>query len=334
MRNFWLYIVFILIIASCDRKEHAAVSFYYWKTNFDLSSLEQEALSENKVSKLYIRYFDLDVNPSTKEVFPVSPIHFKVKPTVASIVPVVFIQNKVMLEEGFDSKALAKKTMDFIALINKKNNLECSEIQIDCDWTLTSKNNYLQFIEDFKRMSKKQISVTIRLHQVKYFEKTKIPNADRAVLMYYNMGTIAVESFNSIYNRETASKYVKSLKKYPMALNFALPIYSWGIHISEGRVIGLRNKLNTADLVSDINYKQINEFSFEVLKSHYKKSVFYKKGDVVKIEAISTSNLEEMAEDLSENSEHIAKEIIFYDLDEINIRNYDKNIFKKITAYF
>lgn len=334
MRNFWLYIVLILIFASCDREEHAAVSFYYWKTNFDLSSLEQETLSENKVSKLYIRYFDLDINPSTKEVFPVSPIHFKVKPTVASIVPVVFIQNKVMLEEDFDSKALVKKTMDFIALINKKNNLECSEIQIDCDWTLTSKNNYLQFIEDFKRVSKKQISVTIRLHQVKYFEKTKIPNADRAVLMYYNMGTIAVESFNSIYNRETASKYVKSLKKYPMALNFALPIYSWGIHISEGRVIGLRNKLNTADLVSDINYKQINEFSFEVLKSHYKKSVFYKKGDVVKIEAISTSNLEEMAEDLSENSADIAKEIIFYDLDEINIRNYDKNIFKKITAYF
>ena len=323
-----------MILASCDRKEHAAVSFYYWKTNFDLSSLEQETLSENKVSKLYIRYFDLDVNPLTKEVYPVSPIHFKVKPTVASIVPVVFIQNKVMLEEDFDSKALAKKTMDFIALINKKNNLECSEIQIDCDWTLTSKNNYLQFIEDFKRRSKKQISVTIRLHQVKYFEKTKIPNADRAVLMYYNMGTIAVESFNSIYNRETASKYVKSLKKYPMALNFALPIYSWGIHISEGRVTALRNKLNTADLVSDINYKQINEFSFEVLKSHYKKSVFYKKGDVVKIEAISTSNLEEMAEDLSENSAHIAKEIIFYDLDEINIRNYDKNIFKKITAYF
>lgn len=334
MRNFWLYIVFILILASCDRKEHAAVSFYYWKTNFDLSSLEQETLSENKVSKLYIRYFDLDVNPSTKEVFPVSPIQFKVKPTVASIVPVVFIQNKVMLEEDFDSKALAKKTMDFIALINKKNNLECSEIQIDCDWTLTSKNNYLQFIEDFKRVSKKQISVTIRLHQVKYFEKTKIPNADRAVLMYYNMGTIAVESFNSIYNRETASKYVKSLKKYPIALDFALPIYSWGIHISEGRVIGLRNKLNTADLVSDINYKQINEFSFEVLKSHYKKSVFYKEGDVVKIEAISASDLKEMAANLSENSVHTAKEIIFYDLDEINIRNYDKNIFKKITAYF
>jgi hypothetical protein len=324
----------ILILASCDRKEHAAVSFYYWKTNFDLSSLEQETLSENKVSKLYIRYFDLDVNPSTKEVFPVSPIHFKVKPTVASIVPVVFIQNKVMLEEDFDSKALAKKTIDFIALINKKNNLECSEIQIDCDWTLTSKNNYLQFIEDFKRVSKKQISVTIRLHQVKYFEKTKIPDADRAVLMYYNMGTIAVESFNSIYNRETASKYVKSLKKYPIALDFALPIYSWGIHISEGRVIGLRNKLNTADLVSDINYKQINEFSFEVLKSHYKKSVFYKKGDVVKIEAVSTSDLKEMAADLSENSANVAKEIIFYDLDEINIKNYDKNIFEKITAYF
>ena len=322
-----------MILAGCQRKEHPAVSFYYWKTNFDLSTLEQQTLLENQVNKIYIRYFDLDIHPTTRAVYPVSPIHFKMKPAVA-IVPVVFIQNKVMLDKEFDSKVLAQQTMDLIALINKKNGLDCNEIQIDCDWTLTSKDHYLQFIEDFKRVSKKKISVTIRLHQVKYFKKTKIPNADRAVLMYYNMGTIAVESFNSIYNQETASKYIKSLKKYPMALDFALPIYSWGIHISDGRVIGLRNKLNVSDLHNDIKYKQISAFSFEVLKSHYRNSIFYNKGDVIKIEAISAADLKEMAEDLSENAADVPKEIIFYDLDEINIRNYDKNIFKKITAYF
>ena len=119
-----------------------------------------------------------------------------------------------------------------------------------------------------------------------------------------------------------------------MALDFALPIYSWGIHISDGRVIGLRNKLNVSDLHYDIKYKQISTFSFEVLKSHYRNSIFYNKGDVIKIEAISAADLKEMAEDLSENAADVPKEIIFYDLDEINIKNYDKNIFKKITAYF
>lgn len=334
MKNFWRYIILIFIFAACQHKDKPDIAFYYWKTTFNLTALERETLRDNDVNKIYIRYFDLDLHPRTKEVYPVSPIHFKIKPEVKTIVPVVFIQNKVMLDKEFGSKALAKKTMDFIDLINEKNELQCAEIQIDCDWTLSSKNNYLQFIEDFKRVSKKKISVTIRLHQVKYFEKTKIPNADKAVLMYYNMGTIAVQSFNSIYNQKTASRYIKSLKKYPIPLDFALPIYAWGIHISEGKVIGLRNKLNNKDLESDVNYKQIDDVSFQVLKSHYKNTIFYKKGDIVKIEAISTSDLKEMATDLSDNLAYIPKEIIFYDLDEINIRNYDKNIFKKIAAYF
>jgi hypothetical protein len=53
---------------------------------------------------------------------------------------------------------------------------------------LQVKDNYLKFIAVFKKLSKKKLSATIRLHQVKYFKKTKIPNVDSGVLMYYNMG--------------------------------------------------------------------------------------------------------------------------------------------------
>lgn len=324
----------MLVLASCEHINKPAIAFYYWKTNFDLSTREKETLKENAVEKIYIRYFDLDLHPKTNLVFPVSPIHFSVLPDVEQVVPVIYIQNKVMLDNAFDSKALAQKTVDFINLINQRNKLSCQEIQIDCDWSLHSKTNYLQFIEDFKRLSHKRISATIRLHQVKYFKKTKIPNVDSAVLMYYNMGTIAVKSLNSIYSQDVAERYIKSLRNYPLALNYALPIFSWGVHISNGKVIGLRSKMTVKDLDVDSHFSATETNNYKVKKAYYRKGIFYKKGDVIKIEAISAADLKEMANDLNENSAQSPKEIIFYDLDELNIKNYEKTIFKQVVSCF
>ena len=59
-------------------------------------------------------------------------------------------------------------TLDFIGQINLKNGITCNEIQIDCDWTLDSRDTYMKFIDVFKNQWNKTLSVTIRLHQVKY----------------------------------------------------------------------------------------------------------------------------------------------------------------------
>lgn len=324
----------LFLLVSCDKKELPIISFYYWKTNYQLTAIEQEAIKENNVQKMYIRYFDVDLNPKTKAIFPRSPIHFIQKPTIKNIVPVVYIKNNIMLKSDLDVAALAQKTADFIETINTANGLNCSEIQIDCDWTLNSKSNYLEFIESFKRISHKKVSATIRLHQVKYFEKTAIPNVDSGVLMYYNMGTIAVESLNSIYDSGIARRYISSLKKYPLSLNIALPIYAWGIHIRDNRILGLRSKLTVNDLKSDVNFISIDEKSFKVAASNYRKGVFYKKEDIVKIEAITATDLKEMAADLEENLVQKPKEIIFYDLDEDNLKNYETNIFKEVISCF
>jgi hypothetical protein len=41
-----------------------------------------------------------------------------------------------------------------------------------------------------------------------------------------------------------------------------------------------------------------------------------------------------MAQELDENLARTPNEIIFYDLDEFNIKNYEKNIFKQVVSYF
>ncbi|KRD11684.1 hypothetical protein ASE21_08265 [Flavobacterium sp. Root901] len=331
-RFFW--VLLFLSLLSCSKKEQPIISFYYWKTNLKFSETEKEVLEQNNVRKLYVRYFDIGLHPETKLPIPISPIHFQENMQQFEIVPVVFIQNRVMLEQNPDIEDLAQKTIHLIDEINKKNKIVCSEIQIDCDWTLKSKDHYLKFIEQFKKLSQKKLSATIRLHQVKYFKKTKIPNVDHGILMFYNMGTIAADSLNSIYDKKISEKYLESLKKYPLHLDYALPIYSWAIHIRNQKVLGLRSKLNFSELKKDKNFEQISPIFFRVKQSNYKNGVYYEENDLLKTETISSENLKEMAEDLSEYSAQTPKEIIFYDLDEFNLNNYEKNIFEQVISCF
>lgn len=331
-RIFPILVLFLLL--SCGKSEKPVVSFYYWKTIFKFSKTEKEVLDENNVHKLYVRYFDIGLHPENKFPIPISPIRFEENPKEYEIVPVVFIQNKVMAESNLDINELAQKTFDFIEQINSKNKITCQEIQIDCDWTLKSKTNYLKFIEVFKKLSKKKLSATIRLHQVKYFKKTKIPNVDSGVLMFYNMGSIAPDSLNSIYDQKIAERYLKSLKKYPLHLDFAFPIYSWAVHIRNNKVIGLRSKINSKALEKDPNFEKTSPIFFRVKHSNYKNGVFYEENDLLKIEEIKTADLKEMAKDLEENLVEKPKEIIFYDLDEFNLNNYEKNTFKQIISCF
>jgi hypothetical protein len=321
-------------LISCKTKDEPSIAFYYWKTIFSLSEKENQTLRENGANKIYTRYFDIDLQTVTSQPYPVSPIHFEQKTTPFQIVPVVYIKNKVFQSLGINLRDLAKNTFSFIEQINNKNQISISEIQIDCDWTESTKDRYLGFLTELKLVSKKKLSATIRLHQVKYFKKTKIPNVDYGVLMYYNMGEIASNNKNSIYDSEIASRYLASLKNYPLRLNMALPIFSWAIHIRNGKVIGLRNKINWHDFETDTHFATLENNWLEVVASNYKKGVFYRKGDKLKPESVSEEALLQMAEEVAENQKETPNEIIIYDLDEFNLNQYENNIFEKLRNCF
>ena len=219
MMRFLILIFLSLISIQCHNYDKSLTAFYYWKTHFNLSETEKKCLAENQVKKLYVRYFDIGINTETNQAFPISPIVFKQSTTGFIVVPVVYIKNEVMLSKSLNIAELAIKTSNFIQQINTKNNIKINEIQLDCDWTLASKDNYLQFVNLFKKETNKKLSATIRLHQIKYFKKTSIPNVDEGVLMYYNMGKIAPDSLNSIYDKNIAERYLKSIKKPVLELS-------------------------------------------------------------------------------------------------------------------
>lgn len=330
-------ICFLLAACTTGSRKTPAISFYYWRTSFELSDKEWKAIQENGVEKLYIRYFDVDTD-GANSTQPVSPISFKQNVGQLSIVPVVYIKNAVMLQDSLNTGELAKNIVAYIDKIDRAaGNKENNEIQVDCDWTLKSRDRFMQFVDTLREISGKKLSATIRLHQVKYFTTTHVPNVDKAVLMYYNMGKIAPDTLNSIYDRKVAERYIESLNKYPMPLIPALPIYSWGVHIRDNRVKGLVNKVDKTIFENDTAFLLSPQSRMITVKhSNIKGGRYFLHGDRIKIEDVAHDELLQMAIDLKKQLNYQPEEIIFFDLDQINIKKYEKetDFFKKVAARF
>jgi hypothetical protein len=163
-------------------------------------------------------------------------------------------------------------------------------------------------------------------------EKTGVPSVDYGTLMYYNMGNISLEIGNSIYEQKTALRYLPSLSAYPLKLNVALPIYSWGVHIRNHKVIGLLNKMSEDDLLSDNRFHENDNGAFEVIRSDFVGGRYLETKDVIKIESITPHDIQQMVSDLHKFSSKNINEFIFFDLDSINLKHYEKDLFNKTVA--
>lgn len=328
-----LFCAFILLFASCQNETKPTTSFYYWKTIFNLTTEEKTALKENNINKIYIRYFDVGLKE--KEPLPLLPIIFKEKPERLEVVPVIFIKNDVMLDQSFSADDLANKIQNLITQINNKNNFHINEIQFDCDWTKNSRDNYFAFLSLFKTKFKGNLSATIRLHQIKYLKLAGIPNVDRGVLMYYNMSALDSND-NLIYDRNIAKEYIKNLKDYPLKLDLALPVYSWIIHRRNNKVLALYSKTDTEQFYLGNNFKAIRKNQVIVKNNLLKDGIFYKKGDIIQIDIVQKEDLYEIIKDLSPKLKNTPNELIFYDLDPVNLKPFsdEKRFFQKICNSF
>lgn len=281
------------------------------------------------MTKLYIRYFDVGLKQGS--AVPITPIVFKDAVPQLEVVPVIYIKNEVVLQENLDVKTLANQLINFVTQINKHNHIDSQEIQIDCDWTLNSKERFFALLEQLRKETAMKISATIRLHQVKYASKTGVPPVDRGVLMYYNMGRIASDSLNSIYDRQIAQKYQSGLQDYPLPLDYALPIYSWIVQSRNDQVIRLISRLRTEDLLQHEELEQRTANQFVVKQEVSLFGFVFQQGDVLKVESISANQLKEMIADLYQSSGKCPSEIILYDLNSKNINYYDQEIFKELV---
>lgn len=310
------------MLFSCDKINPHEHTFYYWRTNLSLNQAEKKALSTAKIPLLYTRFFDIDkINGKFQPVAVVTKDSSFV--TDKKIVPVVFIKNEVLYDIKPDEiNFLAKSISNLITRKSKELQLKITdEIQIDCDWTAGTNEEYFKFLEILKDISHKNITCTLRLHQVKDRSLIGEPPVDKVYLMCYATSSPLENSAkNSILDVPTLKNYLGSLNHYPIKMDVALPIYSWGIvtnHLGKHKLI---NALSLSDLENNINFKKISKDNFVVLKDGFYYGIYLSKGFNVKIETVSQQDLNETLDFINEKLTFY--NIIYYQLDSRFIKNY------------
>lgn len=316
MKAFRLFsLAVLLLLISCSDKNHHPHTFYYWKTRLSLDTGEKKALEESSVPFLYTRFFDVD-----KVGGKFRPLGIITKDpsfvTGKQIVPVVFITNRTFFQvQHNDIARLAKSVNDLI----RKKALEYQlpvhpEIQIDCDWTEGTRDDYFLFLKELRKISGKEITCTLRLHQVKDKARTGIPPVDKVYLMCYSTSSPLENSGkNSILDVALLKNYLTRIDEYPIRhIGIALPIYSWGIvtnHLGKHRLI---NALARKDL-ENTSFKRISEAEAEVLKDGFYFGHYLNKGFRIKIEEIPEGQLRDVTGFLERKIKHF--DIIYYQLD-------------------
>ena len=114
---FWGIVLFVISSSSSCNSTKPTLSFYYWKTVFQLSQQEHDLLNELHVERLYIRYFDVVDQGGSIE--PVGIIQFKEKPT-CEVVPVIYITNESLqrLDNMWMPMSLADSLMKLVTNIS------------------------------------------------------------------------------------------------------------------------------------------------------------------------------------------------------------------------
>lgn len=304
----------IFWVSSCSLRTPRTVarSFYYWKAQFRLERRDVAALRQLQIKRLYLKFFDV-VWQGAGPV-PASPLRVvNPPPSFVAVIPCVYITNETMLHLPPDRiRDLAFKICAKIQRMAERYHLRrVPEAQLDCDWTLQTRDKYFRLLREVRSSFASRgirLSATIRLHQVKYRKLTGIPPVDRGMLMFYNLTPVKeFTTANSILDPAAGKAYTAALKGYPLPLDIALPLFSWGVIFQDDHFIGLANDFSRAELRANPNFaiyapaRRINHPGahpanyYRVKHDVYLHQTQLYKGDLIRVEESDYRTLRECA---------------------------------------
>lgn len=329
MRNIGWFVVVCTFLVACQSKEERPVrrSFYYWKSTIALDSQDVSMLDSLKVKKIYVKVFDV-VWDEFHRGKPVAQLNWNCTGSVNyEMVPVVYITNEVMLNTQDDEVVvLADRIQKKVAqIMNERNGcgVLSDEVQIDCDWNLTSRDRYFMLLKQLKSKVK-TLSATIRLHQIKYYAKTGVPPVDKGMLMFYNMRPVYNPDVqNSILDINEAKKYVSDTMHYPLKLDFALPVFSWGVLFRDNKFKGLINYFDKDKTNGYRFFKRKVGFNDQFIcdADTVHEDFYFRKGDVLRVEEPDLVGIEE--------GKKILAPLFSSDTTNITLFHWDKSILDK-----
>lgn len=297
-------------------------AMYYWKTTFVLNDYEKEFLTEHKINTLYVRLFDVALDSwNDDRLIPIATTRFIDSiPKYVRVVPVVFITNEAIstLTDTIKINEYAHKLFKRIDAMYHYNNLGASipEIQLDCDWTNTTRNIFFDFCKAVKReISPYNITLcsTIRLHQL----SQECPPVDKGVLMLYNTGALrSYEEKNSILEFDDLKNYIRD---YDLPLDFAYPTFGWGVRFKNKNYLGLLHK---TDFSEYYDLRKIDTNWYQVIYPIKTKEATLSEYEEIRVEQSEYQTIKAVRDLIGKRFDVSNSATILYHLDSANLTNY------------
>jgi hypothetical protein len=303
-----LVIMICLYLSSCTQQkvENVDRAFYYWKSNAHLTNKEKAVCDTLGVDKLYIKFFEVNFSPERGN-FPESKTNwwegYSNPLPFTELIPTVYLRNVVFLKSSKEELDILADNINF--LITKyasekfRQGTIIKEYQMDCDWTLKSKDNYFYFLTKLKAIAQKQISCTLRLYPFKYPDKMGVPPVDKATLMCYNLlNPLENPGKNSILDLTELKSYLQDSPSYPLHLDVALPAYSWAqvYHNERFSEVLYTNHQNLKTIL-----KQEKPLWYTVLRDTVINETYLRKGDQLKLEEMTAEKINDAIALLKKN---------------------------------
>ncbi|WP_428658992.1 hypothetical protein [Runella sp.] len=305
-------------------------AFYYWKSSFQLTEYEKQVLKRYAIQRLYIKFFDVDWDASTRRAVPKAAIRFVENPLL-EVTPTVFVTNRTLEKlswGGVDELAenITNKINDLIPRINPDSLSVPKEIQIDCDWSVATRAKYFRLLVQLKKKlpTATRLSATIRLHQIKFYRTTGVPPVERGMLMYYNMDDWKnPKTENSILDLTVAGRYADYVSAYPLPLDLVLPVFRWAVVYRNGRFLRFVNHLTHKQLLTNRNFKKSKLPNAYIARQN---GTFFgipvHRGDLFRVEESTVDNLKISTQTLVQEIQNTKVTFALYHLDSLNLSYY------------
>ncbi len=334
-----LCILLCLMVSCRQRHHHVNRSFYYWKTAYKPTNFELDALQHLAIQKIYIRLFDLEWNTTAQTVYPLAVLRMRpVADTTTQFVPVIFITQATLSHLQHNTDNIAARISSLAEVVCSESGIRAAELQIDCDWTANTREAYFALLTALKKqpfLAGKELSCTIRMHQIKYTTSSGIPPVSHGVLMCYNMGnTRKYGDHNSILDVATARKYLGGTGTYPLHLNIALPLFSWSVLFREKRFVGILREVTPEMIAGNSAFLKASGNLYQCLRDTVWNGYTLLRNDMVRTESTTVRDLNELAGYTSGLLPNDSVDVIYFSCDSLTLSKYSLHDLETVFDHY
>lgn len=332
-RLFCLLFLCIFLACSNSREQQPEIGWYWWKTVFAPDSAENAYFKASGANYLAVRLFDVDTSAQYPMPIPKGILkQKKAWPKEVNWVPVVYITRAALVNPG-NLDTLAKRVANLVDVVAAQQPF--TEIQWDHDWTATTRQNYFSLLHLLKQQSNlrdKQFVATVRLHQLQQVQPSMLPPVNKGLLMVYNMGHLTrAGTSNSIFDEAVWKTYLPHLSKYPLPLDWALPVFAWAVQFRQDRFVAILNGVREADLNASRLVDALPDGRFRCRSAGEINGFSVQAGDVLRLEGSNTKTLKKIVLNLRANRKDIQPNLYFFDWQKNHFLYFTPNDIQQIS---